>query len=274
MQWQTLRVHDVKTEPAQHPDLSGVVIHGDRPLHERYAADAVLVFDHEERRRFYDAFGRPVDEERLDWELLYRLEPGLYERLIAGERIHPAIWQWLPESSNRVLELGAGTGRFTTGLAARCHELIATEPALPMLDILKSNPGLSRCNARYDRAFFDSIPVASSTCEVVVSCSSLVPRAERDPEACLNEMQRCCIPGGMIVVVWPNDVEWLASHGFTHVVFEGTMAVEFGTMAEAIELVRIFYPAAMEDVLIHDSPTVPYEMLSMSPPRDLCWRRV
>ena len=41
------------------------------------------------------------------------------------------------------------------------------------------------------------------------------------------------------------------------------MAVEFGTMAEALELTAIFYPHALDEVRIHDSPTVPYEMLGM-----------
>ena len=49
------------------------------------------VLDDEERCRFLDADGRPHDDSKLAWELLYRLEPELYERLIAGERLHPEI---------------------------------------------------------------------------------------------------------------------------------------------------------------------------------------
>lgn len=246
----------------------------ERPLLQRYGPGAISVFDAAERCRFFNADGEPVDQEQLAWELLYRLEPALYERLIAGERIHPAIWQWLPRSSGNGLELGAGTGRLTLDLAAHCGHLIATEPAQPLLDILQRNlAGAGRPNVETARAFFDSVPVATASCELVISCSSFTPHAERDPEACLAEMVRCCVSGGLIVLVWPNDLPWLACHGFTRVVFDAPMVVEFGTMTEALELARIFYPNALRELRRHNSPTVPYELLGINPPRDLCWMR-
>ena len=44
----------------------------------------------------------------LAWELLYRLEPGLYERLANAERLHPDIMDWLPRCADRIVEVGAG----------------------------------------------------------------------------------------------------------------------------------------------------------------------
>ncbi len=247
----------------------------DRPLLQRYGPDAIAMLDTEERRRFFDADGRPLDEGRLAWELLYRLEPALYERLIAGERLNPGIVRWLPQSCSSVVELGAGTGRLTLDLAARYKTLTATEPAMPLLTILRGKlAAAGRSEVEVARAFFDSIPIPSSSCDLVISCSAFTPSAERDPEACLNEMRRCCTPGGLVVVVWPNSLPWLDRHGFTRVEFGGPMAVEFGTMADALELTRIFYPTVLEDVRSHDSPTVPYEILGVNPPRDLCWMRV
>lgn len=247
----------------------------DRPLLQRYGPDAISVLDAEERRRIFDADGRPLDEVRLGWELLYRLEPALYDRLIAGERLNPGIVEWLPASCRNAVELGAGTGRLTLDLAERCGRLTATEPAMPLLTILKRKlADAGRNDVEVVRAFFDSIPVRSSSCDLVISCSAFSPTAERDPEACLSEMRRCCAPGGLIVVVWPNSLPWLGRHGFTRIEFAGPMAVDFGTMADALELTRIFYPSALEDVRLHDSPTVPYEMLGMNPPHDLCWLRV
>ncbi len=233
------------------------------------------MLDAEERCRFLDADGRPLDDAKLAWELLYRLEPGLYERLIAGERLNPAIAKWLPESCGRVVELGAGTGRLTLDIAPRCSSLTATEPAVPLLSVLRRNlAAAGRSEVEVVRAFFDSLPIPSSSCDLVISCSAFTPNAERDPEACLNEMRRCCRPGGLIVIVWPNGLPWLDRHGFTRVEFDGPMAVEFGTMVEALELTTIFYPHALDEVRRHDSPTVQYEMLGMNPPRDLCWLRV
>lgn len=247
----------------------------DRPLLQRYGEDSISVLDAEERRRFFDADGRPRDRARLHWELLYRLEPVLYERLIAGERLNPAIVEWLPKSCRSVVELGAGTGRLTLSLAGRCGSLTATDPAMPLLAILKRKltaAGIN--NVAVARAFFDSIPVATSSCDLVISASAFTPTAERDPEACLDEMRRCCAPGGLIVVVWPNSLDWLGRHGFTRVEFGGAMAVDFGTKADAVELTRIFYPHALDDVLHLDSATVPYGVLGMNPPHDLCWLRV
>jgi SAM-dependent methyltransferase len=244
-----------------------------RPLPERYGPQAASVFDAEERRRFYGPDGRPTDPERLNWELLYRLEPALYERLIAGEHIHPGAVQWLPEQSGRALELGAGGGRLTMQLASRCGELIATDPALPLMSVLhRKLSAAGVCNVQCARAFFDSVPVATSTCDLVISCSAFSARSERDPEGCLREMERCCVPGGMIVVIWPEDVGWLEHRGFTRVTFDGDLAVEFGTMREALELTRIFYPDALDAVRRGGSATVPYDVLGMLPPRELCWR--
>lgn len=247
----------------------------DRPLLQRYGEDSISVLDAEERRRLFDADGRPRDNVRLQWELLYRLEPVLYERLIAGERLNPAIVEWLPSSCRSVVELGAGTGRLTLSLAGRCASLTATDPAVPLLAILERKLAAAGMNnVLVARAFFDSIPVPSSSCDLVISCSAFTPAAERDPEACLDEMRRCCARGGLIVVVWPNSLDWLGRHGFTRVEFGGAMAVDFGTRADAVELARIFYPDALEDVRRLDSATVPYEVLGMNPPHDLCWMRV
>ena len=246
-----------------------------RPLHERYGPAAASVFDAEERRRFYGPDGRPTDPDRLNWELLYRLEPALYERLVAGEHIHPGAVQWLPEQSARALELGAGGGRLTMQLASRCRELIATDPALPLMSVLRRKLSAAGvCNVQCARAFFDAVPVPTGTCDLVVSCSAFSARTERDPEGCVREMERCCAPGGMIVVIWPEDCGWLERQGFTKVTFDGDLAVDFGTMPEALELTQIFYPEALDAVRRGGSPTVPYDVLGMHPPHDLCWKAV
>ena len=78
----------------------------------------------------------PIDRS-LSFELLYRLEPELYERLVAAERIHPAVLDWLPHV-DRVVEIGAGTGRLTTQLLTRCAHLVAVEPARPMRERLRA----------------------------------------------------------------------------------------------------------------------------------------
>src|SRR5437870_2424881 len=98
------------------------VAHPGTPLPDRYGAADLDVFDLEERRRF--GHGDPRRDAALRWELVYRLEPELYDRLIRAEPLHPAILDWLPARPGTVVEVGAGTGRLTLPLATRAGELV------------------------------------------------------------------------------------------------------------------------------------------------------
>ena len=80
-------------------------------------------------------------------------------------------------------------------------------------------------------------------------------------------------PGGLVLIVWPDDPAWLVSRGFTHVEFPGDMAVDFRSPGEAAELLRVFAPEAVGWVERTGSARVPYDVLGTNPPRDLCWRR-
>ena len=50
------------------------------------------------------------------------------------------------------------------------------------------------------------------------------------------------------------------------------MSVEFGSYREAVELAEIFYPRGADAVRRRGSPTVPFEVLGINPPRDLVYR--
>ena len=73
----------------------------------------------------------------LAWELLYRLEPRLYDRLASAERLHPGVVDWLPRGVDRIAEVGAGTGRLTVQLIDHGQHVVAVEPALPLRRILR-----------------------------------------------------------------------------------------------------------------------------------------
>ena len=71
----------------------------------------------DEARRFVpDRAGDPQTDITLAWELLYRLEPELYDRLASVERLHPDVLGWLPHGVDRIAEVGAGSGRLTLEL--------------------------------------------------------------------------------------------------------------------------------------------------------------
>jgi hypothetical protein len=74
------------------------------------------------------------------------------------------------------------------------------------------------------------------------------------------------------VIVWPNEVRWLATQGYRYVSFDGEMFVEFSSHEEAAELIEIFYPGASAEVARRASRRVPYDVLGINPPRDLAYK--
>jgi len=82
-----------------------------RELSTRYTTADLKVLTRDEARRFApDGDGDPRADPTLAWELLYRLEPELYERMATAERLHPGIADWLPRRADRIVEVGAGSG--------------------------------------------------------------------------------------------------------------------------------------------------------------------
>ena len=248
--------------------------HG-RDLRTRYSAADLHVLTPEEARRFLpDGTGDPETDIALAWELLYRLEPDLYDRLINAERLHPDVIGWLPASVERIVEVAAGTGRLTLDLIGRARELVAIEPAAPLREILRRKLGLPGATdmARVSHGFFDQIPVPDDCADMVIACSALTPAAGHGGEAGLAEMERACRPGGRVVIVWPNNVRWLAEHGYEYVRFDGEIFLEFASHEEAVELIEIFYPAVAGEVRRERTRRVSYDVLGINPPRDLAFK--
>ena len=87
-----------------------------RELRRRYTAADLGVLTEEEARRFVaDGAGDPRADITLAWELLYRLEPELYDRLVSAERLHPGVLGWLPRDVERIVEVGCGHGSADAG---------------------------------------------------------------------------------------------------------------------------------------------------------------
>ena len=248
-----------------------------RDLRTRYTVADLDALTAEEARRFLaDGPESPQANLALAWELLYRREPELYDRLVSAERLHPAVLQWLPDGVDRIVEVGAGTGRLTLELLHRAREIVAIEPAAPLREMLHRRlvSADHGDRARVADGFFDALPLPSDWAELVVSCSAFTPEAGHGGEAGLAEMERVCRPGGIVVIVWPNNVGWLAARGFRHVSFAGEMFVEFASREEAAELTELFYPSAAAEVRQNARPRVSYDALGINPPRDLAFKAI
>jgi len=251
-----------------------LIVDAEAPLTERYIAAAVGIFDPGERARFLDESGAPRNPDQLPWELLYRIEPDLYARLVAGERLHEGILHWLPGHGRSVLEIAAGTGRLTLELARRAAQLTAVEPAAPLREILRDRlREAGSGNVSVVPGFFDELPAAEQSHDLVISCSAFSAASFDDPDRCLEGMRSRCAPGGLLVLVWPSDVSWLRARGFEHITFAGPMLVEYESLEDALGLARIFYPEAVASIARKGSRFVDFTTLGFNAPRDLCWQR-
>jgi len=243
------------------------------PLSQRYSRSDLSVLSADDQARFLN--GGPADPQQnptLAWELLYRLEPELYDRLVRAERLHPAILEWLPQHVERIVEVGAGSGRLTLELVGRCNDLTAIEPAAPLRELLRRRLPEDPTRIHLISGFLDALPVAERSAELVIASSVLTPERAHGGDRGLAEMERVCTRSGTVVIVWPNHPDWLVERGYRYLSFPGEMAMEFASLDEAIDLAQVFYPEAVSEIRARGQRRVPYEILGVNPPRDLAYR--
>jgi SAM-dependent methyltransferase len=244
-------------------------------LRERYTAADLRIFTREESSRYLaHGTGDPQTDPVLAWELLYRLEPELYDQLASAEHLHPGVVSWLPRTVDKIVEVGAGTGRLTLDLVDRGREVVAIEPAMPLRQILQRKlAGADQgSRAQVVHGFFDDLPLPGDFADLVVACSAFTPNPEHGGDAGLSEMERVCRPGGCVVIIWPYNADWLADRGYRYVSFPGPMSIQFASHREAVYLTGIFFPGAVEEVRKRGSRRVPFEVLNINPPRDLAFK--
>lgn len=147
----------------------------------------------------------------LFWTLVYHLEPALWDQLAQIEPIHPGIIAALPGSMRTSLDVGAGSGRLTGHLAVRSQRVVAVEPSIGLADLLRGRlPGVDVVSG-----WAEALPITSGWSEVTAACGALGP----DP-AILQELHRVTAPGGVILLISPEEPERFESLGWDRHVLE------------------------------------------------------
>ncbi|MGN6461140.1 MAG: class I SAM-dependent methyltransferase [Pseudolabrys sp.] len=158
------------------------------------------------------------------------------ERYVRGRPDYPdAVSGWLRDrlglgAGKTVVDLGAGTGKFTAYLVATGAEVIAVEPVAEMRAKLAQK--LPAVDVREGTA--TSIPFPDSSVDALVCAQAFHWFATR---AALAEMHRVLKPGGHLGLIWnrrDTDIDWVAE--MAHIVdpYEGdTPRFAKGTWREA-----------------------------------------
>jgi SAM-dependent methyltransferase len=214
--------------------------------------------------------------EHLFWDLTYWKTPLEYERLTAGEHVHLGALDFARVDGAVVLDAGAGSGRVTLPLARRARRVYAMEPAPPLLGLLEdklATAGLH--NVDLLRGVFRRVPLPDDSVDAVVTCSAFGQEESRGGECGLDELQRVTRCGGRIVVMWPGDPDWFIGHGFQYTSLPGRLTITFPTMEDAWSVASRFYgQAALAALSTSYRPELPFSVLGVKPPRDLCWLTV
>ncbi|BFZ62513.1 hypothetical protein YB2330_003612 [Saitoella coloradoensis] len=110
----------------------------------------------------------------------------------------------------RILELGAGTGKFTKLIQGRGFKITATEPAPGMLEVLRRN--VTDEDVEVVQADAYDIPLPSESVDAVIVAQAFHWFADRDA---LREIHRVLKPKGRLGLVWNyHDVDGSAAGVF------------------------------------------------------------
>ncbi len=157
----------------------------------------------------------------LFWPLVYELAPERWVRLAEVERIPAELLRALPVDGGRVLEVAAGSGRLTAGIAARAGLAVAAEPAAGLRRRLQARLG---DGAFVVAALTQHLPFSSASFDAALCCAAISPDPPLGGTAALAEMTRVTRPGGSIALVGPERPEWFVERGFVRHDFAGPPA--------------------------------------------------
>lgn len=214
--------------------------------------------------------------EQLAWPLIYSTRPEDYDDLTLSEHIATRVIDELDIDARVVCDIGAGTGRFTLVAAERAQRVIAVDAVPALLQRLGDRArraGLENIETR--RGSFCALPLADGSVDLAVACSSFMTTGPHGGLRALREAERVVRRGGEVAIIWAPHPEWFMQHHYEHIVVRGRQTHGFRDVATAERLCATYYSeAAAAWVRKHQTSDVPYSVLGVSPPHDLCIKRL
>jgi SAM-dependent methyltransferase len=128
----------------------------------------------------------------------------VYDRARPGYPEDAVRWLIGP-TPGRVLELGAGTGKLSAVMLGLGHQVVASEPSLPMLRYLQ----VAAPKAHRLQGGAEAIGLSSSSVDAVIAAQAF---HWFDPAKALPEIARVLRPGGILALVWnyrDETVPWV-----------------------------------------------------------------
>ncbi len=121
------------------------------------------------------------------------------------------------QSGKTVIDLGAGTGKFTKHLLATGAKVLAVDPVAPMLDqLLQRVPGVEALVGDAEH-----IPLPDRSADALVCAQSFHWFARA---SAIEEIRRVLKPGGVFGLIWnvrDESVDWVARLGRLIELYEG-----------------------------------------------------
>lgn len=202
-----------------------------------------------------------------DYRQIYAHDAARYDRLVSAEDAAGALPATLARVAcltpgDRVVELGAGTGRVTRLIAPYVAHVDAFDEAEAMLVVARERAAAAgHLNCTFTRAEHRALPVADGSADVALAGWAIAHAVAWHPDtwrdhvrAALAEMRRVVRPGGHVVVVETLGTgaeepappphllplyELLERGGFSRETIRTDY--RFASPAEALELVGFFF---------------------------------
>jgi len=207
---------------------------------------------------------------------IYMNEAQTYQLLVSKQpKLISFVEQIRKPDGLDIVDIGAGTGRFTSELARKAKSIVALDGSQAMLDInagrLKAG-GLT--NWRTAVADHRALPLEDGSADLVVAgwticylCNSNEPHCERNLEQIMAEIRRILRPDGTVVIFetmgtgeeTPNPPGFLRSYyaalteryGFAHRWIRTDYTFE--SLEQAERLSRFFFGDEMAERVIRNS---------------------